>query len=75
MTIKRLIKMMSYNPVKIIINTLRLAKVIINVVVLYHNFPTSIISNRGAIIISKFWFLFYYFIGIKKQLLSYFTFR
>ena len=64
----RVIKMVHYEPVKIIIDAPRLAEVIINIVVRYHGFPDSIISDRGAIFISKFLSSLYYFFGIKKQL-------
>ena len=52
--IDRLTKIMYYELVIVTINTQRLAEVIINVVVQYHDLPDSIISNRGAIFISKF---------------------
>ena len=58
---------MHYKLVKININALRLAKVIIDIIVEYHNLPDSIISDRRAIFISKFWSLLYYLLDIKKQ--------
>ena len=45
-----------------------LAEVIIDVVVLHHGFSDSIISDRGAIFTSKFWFSLCYFLGIKRRL-------
>ena len=66
--IDRFTKMMHYKPVNIIINTPGPAKVIINIVVRYYDLSDSIISDRGAIFMSKFWFLLCYFLGIKKQL-------
>ena len=60
--------MVHYKPVKVIIDALGLAKVIINVVVQYYGVLDSIISNREAIFISKFWSLLYYFFDIKKGL-------
>ena len=43
--IDRLTKMVHYEPVKIIIDTPRLAKVILDVVVRHHGLPDSIISD------------------------------
>ena len=60
--------MMYYKLVKITINAQRPAEVIINVVLWYHDFPDSIINNRKAIFILKFWFLLCYFLGIKRRL-------
>ena len=57
--------MMHYKPVKVTINAAKLAEVIINVVVQHHSLSNFIISDRGAIFTSKFWFLLYYFFGIK----------
>ena len=67
--INRLIKMVYYKPVKVTINILRLAKVIIEVGLQHHSFLDSIISDREAIFISKFWFLLCYFFGIKRTTL------
>ena len=66
--VDRLTKMMHYKPVKVTIDALRRAEVIIDVVVRHHNLPDSIISDRGAIFISKFWFSLCYFFGIKWRL-------
>ena len=63
-----LTKIVHDKPVKVTIDALGLAKVIINIVVQYHGVPNSIISDQGAIFTSKFWFLLYYFLGIKQQL-------
>ena len=63
-----LTKMVYYEPVKITINAPGLAEVIIDVVVRHHGLPDSIISDRGAIFISKFWSSLCYFLGIKRQL-------
>ena len=48
--VNRLTKMVHYEPVKVIIDAPRLAKVIIDVVVRHHGLPDSIISDRGAIL-------------------------
>ena len=64
--IDRLIKIVHYKLVKVIINALGLAKVIINIVVRNHGLPDSIITNWGPFFISKFWSSLYYFLGIKR---------
>ena len=66
--IDRLTKMIHYKPVKITINALELAKVIIDVVMQYHSLLNSIISDHGVIFISQFWSLVCYFLGIKRRL-------
>ena len=68
--IDHLTKMVHYEPVKITIDALRLAKVIIDVVVWHLGLPDSIISDRGAIFTSKFWFSLCYFLGIKRRLFT-----
>ena len=62
--------MVHHKLIKVTINTLRHAKVIIDIVIKYHDLPNSIIRDRGAIFISKFWFSLYYFFDIKKQLFT-----
>lgn len=52
--VDRLTKMVYYEQVKVTIDALGLAKVIIDVVVQYHIFRNSIISNCRAIFTSKF---------------------
>lgn len=47
-------KMVHYEPVKITINTFGLAKVIIDVVIYYHDLLDSIVSDKGLVFISKF---------------------
>ena len=63
-----LTKMVHYEPVKVTINTPGLAEVIIDVVVQHHGLPNSIISDRGAIFMSKFWSSLCYFFDIKRRL-------
>ena len=63
-----LTKMVHYKPIKVTINSARLAEVIIDVVVQY------LINNRETIFISKFWFSLYYFLGIKWWLSTAFHF-
>ena len=65
-----LIKMVHYKPVKITINALRLAKVILDMVVIHHGLLDSIVSDKGSLFTSKFWSLLYYFFGIKWKLLT-----
>ena len=60
--------MVYYEPVKLTIDALDLAEVIINVVVRYHGLPDSIISNRDSVFTWKFWSLLYYFLGIQQRL-------
>ena len=49
-------------------NTRKLAKVIMNVVMQYHGLSDFIISEQSAIFRSKFWFSLCYFRSIKKRL-------
>ena len=62
--------MVYYEPVKITIDALGLAKVIINVVIKYHNFSNFIVINCGSLFTSKFWSLLYNFLGIKQKLFT-----
>ena len=73
--VDRLTKMIYYKLVKVIINTPRLAKVIINVVMRYYGFPDSIINYRRAIFIFKFWSLLCYFPVSRDNFLPYSIFR
>ena len=66
--VDRLTKMVYYEPVKVTINTPRLAEVIIDVVIQQHGYPDSIISDRKVISTSKFWTLLCYFLGVKRRL-------
>ena len=60
--------MVYYKPVKITINALDLAGVIIDVVVRHYGLPDSIVTDQGSIFISKFWLLLCYFLNIKQKL-------
>ena len=62
-----MIKIVHYEPIKIIIDNPGLAKVILNVVVWHHGLPDSIMTNRSSLFISKFWSLLGYFLGIKER--------
>ena len=68
--IDRLTIMVYYKPVKITINALGLAEIIINVVIQCHGLPDSIISDRGAIFTSKFWSSLCYFLRIERRLFN-----
>ena len=63
--VNRVTKMEYYEPVKFTTDVSRLTKVIINMVMQYHGLLNSIISDRGAIFISKFWFSPCSFLDIK----------
>ena len=64
-----LTKIVYYKPVKVIIDTSRLAKVILDVVVQHYDLSNSIVSDKGSLFTSKFWSLLCYFLGIKWRLL------
>ena len=49
-----LTKIVHYKPVKVAIDALGLAKVIINVVVQHHGLPESIVIDRESLLTSKF---------------------
>ena len=66
--VDHLTKMVHYEPVKVTIDAPRLAKVIIDVVLQYHGLPDSIISDQGAIFMSKFWSSLCYFLRVKRRL-------
>ena len=52
-----LTKMVQYKPVKVTINILKLAKIIINMIVHHYGLLNFIINDCGAIFMSKFKFL------------------
>ena len=66
--VDRLTKIVHYEPVKITINALGLAEVIINIVVRQHGLPNSIVTDKGSLFHSKFWSSLCYFFGIKRRL-------
>ncbi len=66
--VERLTKMVYYEPYKVTIDALGLAKVIIDVVVHHHRVPESIVTDQGSLFTYKFWSLLCYFLGIKKKL-------
>ena len=60
--------MVNYKPVKITIDAPGLANVIIDIMIWHHGLLDSIITDWGSLFTLKFWFLLYYFLGIKKKL-------
>ena len=66
--VDRLAKMIYYESVKITIDALSLAEVIIDVIVRHHSLPNPIMTDRGFLFTSKFWSLLCYFLGIKRRL-------
>ena len=66
--VNRLTKMIYYKPVKVTIDALGLAEVIIDIVVRYHGLPDLIITNQESFFTSKFWLLLCYFFVIKWKL-------
>ena len=63
-----LTKMVHYKLVKVTIDASGRVEVILDVVIWHHNFPNSIISDRGLLFTSKFWSSLRYFFGIKQRL-------
>ena len=68
--IDQLTKMVYYEPVKVAIDILGLAKVILEVIVWHYTFSNSIVFNRSLLFTSKFWSLLCYFLGIKRRLFT-----
>ncbi len=60
--------MIYYKPVKVTIDALSLAEVIIEAVVRHHGLSDSIVSDWGSVFTSKFWSSLCYFLGIKRKL-------
>ncbi len=53
--VNRLTKMVYYEQVMMIINTLALAEIIVEVLVRHHSLSDSIVSNRDSVFTLKFW--------------------
>ncbi len=68
MIIDCLTKMVYYKSVKVTIDALGLAKVIINVVVRHHGIPISIVTDQELLFTSNFWSSLCYFLEIRKRL-------
>ena len=60
--------MVHYKPVKITLDALGLAEVIIDVVVHHHGLPDLIVTDRGSLFTLKLWLSLCYFLGIKQRL-------
>ena len=60
--------MVHYKPVKVTIDALGQAEVIIDMVVRHHGLPDSIVTNRGSLFASKFWSSLCYFLRVKQRL-------
>ena len=52
--VDRLTKMVYYEPVKVTIDALGLAEVILDVVIRHHGLPDSIVTDRGSFFTAKF---------------------
>lgn len=57
--------MLYYKQVKVIINALKLVKVILNILVWYYDLFDLILTNKGLLFIFKFWSLLCYLFNIK----------
>ena len=66
--VNRLTKMVHYKLVKVTIDALGFAEIIINMVVRHHGLLDSIVTNRRSLFTSKFWSLLCYFLDIKRRL-------
>ena len=66
--VDRLTKIMYYKLVKVTIDALWLAEVILDVVVWHYSLLNSIVTNRGLLFTLKFWSLLCYFLSIKQRL-------
>ena len=66
--VDRLTKMVYYEPVNVTIDATGLAEVIIDMVIQHYGLSDFIISDQGAIFISKFWSSLCYFLDIKRRL-------
>ena len=62
--------MVHYELVKVIIDTPRLVEVILDVVVWQYGLSNSIVTDKSSFFTSKFWSLLYYFLSIKRKLLT-----
>ena len=60
--------MIHYELVKVTINALKLAGVILDVVVQHYSLPNSIVSNKGLLFTLKFWSSLCYSFDIQQRL-------
>ena len=61
-----LIKIVHYEPIKITINALGLAEIIIDVRICHHGLPDTVVTDKGSLFTSKFWSSLCYFLNIKR---------
>ena len=66
--VDQITKMVHYKLVKVIIYALGLVEIILDMVVWHHSLLDSIVSDKGSLVIPKFWLLFCYFLDIKRRL-------
>ena len=66
--VDQLTKIVYYKPVKVTIDTLGLAKVILDVVVWHYGLPDSIITDKSSLFTLKFWSSLCYFLRVKQKL-------
>lgn len=71
MIINHLIKMVYYKLVKVIIDILSQAKVMINKIIHYYGIFEFIIKHQNLLFISKFLSLLYYFLDTKNGYLQF----
>ena len=67
--------MVYYKPLKITIDIFDLARVIIDVLIWYYRLFASIITNKGSVLILKFWLLLYYFFVLRKAFSPLFNYK
>ena len=60
--------MIYYKLVKVTIDALGLAKIIINMIIKHFDLPDLIVINQKLLFTSKFRLLLYYFLNIKQKL-------
>lgn len=66
--INRLINMINYKLVKININALTLAKIILNIIIQHYSLPNLIVTDKDMLFTLNFWLSLYYFFGVKWRL-------
>lgn len=60
--------MIHFEPIKVTIDAMGLAKLILDMIVWHHGLPNITVSDKGSLFTSKFWLLFCYFLDIIKKL-------
>lgn len=67
--------MIYYELVKVLNNTSDLAKVMLNIIMKYHNILNFFVGNLGSVFIFKFKLFMYHFSSLKCYLFTYFHFK